>query len=92
MVPVRRAVAEGDVAEDLKGEVADLRTDMRTEFATVRGDMREGFAALRGEMQEANYGAAAPNGRPLTRERPAEPYVTVAVANGTSSVSPTKAR
>jgi hypothetical protein len=42
MVPVRRAVAEGDVAEDLKGEVADLRTDMRTEFATVRGEMREG--------------------------------------------------
>ena len=40
MVPVRRAVAEGDVAEDLKGEVADLRTDMRTEFATVRGEMR----------------------------------------------------
>ena len=42
MVSVRRAVAEGDVAEDLKGEVADLRTDMRTEFATVRGEMREG--------------------------------------------------
>ena len=49
MVPVRRGFAAGEVADDLKGEVGDLRTEMRTDFATVRGD---GFALVRADMAQ----------------------------------------
>jgi hypothetical protein len=67
MAPVRRAVAQGVVAEDLKAEVSDLGTEMRTEFATARDEMRAGFASVRGEMHE---GFAALRGAICARDLP----------------------